>query len=108
MTLAYTAAEAAAIIGGSCKASWLKRMARDGKFDALKIGGAWHFTEAHIAEIMRLCEVPARQAAKGAAPVRAKRAGTGASDPPPLGAATGVSQLRPRPMRKRGGKPEAT
>jgi len=102
--LAYTAPEAAAIIGGTCKASWLKRMAREGKIDALKIGGAWNFTEAHIAEILRFCEVPARHPARPApAPVPAPRqAARRAAAPVPVSPPGTVTPLRARPVRKRG------
>jgi pyruvate/2-oxoglutarate dehydrogenase complex dihydrolipoamide acyltransferase (E2) component len=100
--LAYTAPQAAAIIGGNCKASWLKRMAREGKIDALKIGGAWNFTDAHITEIMRFCEVPAHHAAQ---PASAPSCRPAAKRPPaaavPLTAAGTVTQLRARPIRKR-------
>jgi len=105
--LARTAEEAAAIIGGSCKASWLKRMAREGKIGALKIGGAWNFTDAHIAQVMRLCEVPASHPAQHAPaplPVTAGRqaAKRAAAAPVPATPAGRVTQLRARPIRQRG------
>jgi hypothetical protein len=55
--LAYTAAQAAAIIGGSCKATWLKSQARSGKIPYLWIGGAYNFSETHLLEIMSIVEV---------------------------------------------------
>lgn len=77
--LAYTAAQAAAIIGGSCKASWLRAQARSRKIPYLWIGGPYNFSEVHLLEIMSIVEVrpiaqPAGQPTRGA-PRQAKTTG---------------------------------
>jgi hypothetical protein len=59
--LAHAADQAAAIIGGSCKGSWLKQQARDGKIPYTLIGGAYHFTDEQIAETLRIFEVRPRE-----------------------------------------------
>ena len=73
--LAHAADRAAALIGGTCKASWLKQQARDGIIPHLKLGGVYHFTDAHLMEIISIFDVrpktrPASQptAARGLAP----------------------------------------
>jgi hypothetical protein len=71
--LAYTAAEAAAIIGGSCKASWLKAQARSRKIPYVKIGGAYNFTDAHIAEIISILEVRPKEQPAGKPPADSRR-----------------------------------
>ena len=102
--LAHTAEQAARIIGGNCKASWLKQQAREGKIPALKIGGAWNFTSAHIAEIIAFCEVPAaRQVSAAPAPAKrpsARRKAGAQADTLPFPPAS-VVQLRARAPRKR-------
>ena len=93
------------MISDDCTASWLKAKARAGEFPALKIGGAWNFTDAHIAEILRLCEVPARKAAQPAQPAataKQKNPKRTTPDNAPFSLpATGVVQLRARQPRKR-------
>src|ERR1017187_4357057 len=54
--LVRTAAEAAGIIGGTCKASWLKQQAREGRIPYVRLGGAYNFTDAHIAAILGIFE----------------------------------------------------
>jgi hypothetical protein len=99
--LAHTAAEAAAIIGGTCKASWLKAQAREGKIPYLWIGGAYNFTDAHIREIIALCEVRARPAkAAPPAPAKSTPAKRKADAPFSIPAAE-VVQLRARAPRNR-------
>lgn len=104
--LAYTAAQAAAIIGGNCKATWLKQLAREGKISYQWIGGAYHFTAAQIGEILQLCEHPASrpaQAALPAAPAKrapARRTTIQSAERVPVPAA-GVIQLRARQPRQR-------
>jgi hypothetical protein len=55
--LAHTADQAAAIIGGACKVSWLKEQARFRKIPYTRIGGAYHFTDEQLAQILRIFEV---------------------------------------------------
>lgn len=66
--LAHAADQAAAIIGGSCKGSWLKQQARDRKIPYTLIGGAYHFTDEQLAEILRIFEVRPREVTPRAAP----------------------------------------
>ena len=105
--LAHTAEQAAAIIGGTCKASRLKAECRAGVFPHLKIGGAYNFTDAHIQEIIRLCEfVPKKPAAAPGLSAKGTPAKPSAGPLPfPV---TGVPQLQARESRRRGRKPEAT
>jgi hypothetical protein len=56
-TLVYDARQAAAVIGGICKASWLKQQARDEIVPHVKLGGAYHFSNSHLAEIISIFEV---------------------------------------------------
>jgi hypothetical protein len=104
--LAYTAKQAAKIIGGTCKASWLKAKSRAGEFPCTMIGGAYNYTDADITEIVALCQVPARTKQAAATPAPARRASarrTAAAQPgtlpfPPAE----VIQIRAREPRKRG------
>lgn len=100
--LAYTAEQAAKIIGGNCKASWLRAKARAREFPYEWIGGSYNFTRAQIDEIIALCEVPVRRAAQAAA-VPAKRAPAkrAATAPSPLALGAGVTLLKARAPRKR-------
>ncbi|CAM2994652.1 helix-turn-helix domain-containing protein [Mycobacterium simiae] len=50
-------AEAAKEIGTTER--WLATQLRSGKFPARKMGRYWRFTDADLAEIIRLCAVPA-------------------------------------------------
>lgn len=91
------------IIGGNCKASWLRTKARKGEIPSLWIG-KYAFTDAHIAEIIRICERPARKAKPAAAPVPpakspAKRA---AAAPAPRALPPGVTLIEIREPRRRG------
>jgi hypothetical protein len=98
--LAYTAAQAAAIIGGSCKASWLKSQARSSKIPYLKIGGTYNFSSEHIAEIMSILEVRPKEQPVARSPAAAPR-------PPGVAAelrVQGVPLLKsraPRTLRRR-------
>jgi hypothetical protein len=99
---AWTKAEAAFKLG--CKESWLEEMARRRKIPFTKIGGALHFTDAHIAEIIALFEVrptPAPRAALPEAPART----SGIPAPPPNSG--NRRPLRPIPTRGSAGRPEA-
>lgn len=64
----YTAEEAAEIL--KCTPNWLKEHARKRKIPFTMIGGAYRWTDAHLAEIIRLGEqqpqptFPARSAAR--------------------------------------------
>jgi hypothetical protein len=99
--LAHTAEETAAIIGGGCKASWLKRMAREQRIPYVQIGAARCFTDAHITEILRTFEMPALRAAPAAAPAPAAPRRVPASRPVHVPTA-GVVQLTARQPRNRG------
>ncbi len=90
-----TPEEAAAIIGGDCKASFLRALARDGKIPFVWLG-KYAFTDAHIDEIVRYCERLPGKPAKAAAPAPAKKPAVLASVP----AVTGVPQLRSRPRSR--------
>jgi hypothetical protein len=56
MSLVHTAEEAAAIIGGDCKASWLREKARRREIPFTMIGGSYRWTDEHLKEIVRLGE----------------------------------------------------
>jgi hypothetical protein len=94
---AYTAEQAAAKISDNCKASWLKAQARLGKIPCVKIGGAYHFTDEHLAEVIRVfTEGPPPPTPP--APSRAAPATSPASTP-------GIAPIVPRPMRQRSAAP---
>jgi hypothetical protein len=100
--LVHTPEEAARIIGADCKASWLRTKARKGEIPSLWIG-KYGFTDAHITEIIRICERPARMAKPAAAAVPpakspAKRAAT---PPAPRALPAGVTLIEIREPRKR-------
>lgn len=95
--LVYTADQAAALIGGTCKASWLRKQAREKKIPCRKIGGAYNFTDADIAEILAIVE---QRPAEKAAPVQVKAAKPRAgARPAEASLPTGVTQLRARQPR---------
>jgi hypothetical protein len=102
--LAHTPEQAAAIIGGDVKASWLRQKARNGEIPSHWFG-KHAFTGADIDEIIAICERPARKASQPApaAPAPAKRAQgkRAAADTLPPAPAAGVIQLRAREPRKR-------
>jgi len=50
-------AEVAAEIGSTKR--WLANKVRAGKFPAHKVGRQWRFTDDDVAEIIRLCAIPA-------------------------------------------------
>lgn len=96
--LVHTATEAAAIIGGTCKPSWLRQQAREKKIPCRKIGGAYNFSDADIAEILAIVEQ--RPAEKPAAPAPAKTAKQrSATRPAEASLPAGVTQLKPRQPR---------
>lgn len=96
----YTAEQAADIIG--CKASWLKRLARERKISYEWIGGSYKFTAAQIEAIIAFCEVPAKAAPDPAKSAPTKRKAD--AKPVPLFPLTpaGTVQLRARAPRKQG------
>lgn len=61
--LAHTPEEAAAIIGGDIKASYLKTLARKREIPALWVG-KWAFLDEDIPAIIAYCRRPAREAAQ--------------------------------------------
>jgi hypothetical protein len=66
----YDADEASVIL--RCKPSWLKAKARERKIPFTMIGGGYRWTDAHLAEIIRLGEVmpavPAQRSRRSADP----------------------------------------
>jgi hypothetical protein len=57
--LAWTTAEAAALL--RCKPSWLLEKARRKEIPSTMLSGSYHFTDAHLAETIRIFEtLPAR------------------------------------------------
>ena len=54
LVLAWTAAEAAELL--RCKASWLRRKARCHEIPCTMLGRAYHFSDAHLAEVIRILE----------------------------------------------------
>lgn len=101
--LAYTPEKAAEIIGGDCKPSYLRALARQGKVSSLWVG-KYAFTDAHIREILAYCERPASTAKAAAQPAPAKstRAKCEPAAPAPLTLAGTVPQLQARAPRRRG------
>jgi hypothetical protein len=62
VTKTYSASEAAEIIGGKCKASWLREKARRRLIPFTMIAGAYHWTDAQIDAIVKMGEQqPGRQ-----------------------------------------------
>jgi hypothetical protein len=64
----YTAAEAAAIL--KVTESWLREMARRREIPYSMLAGSYHFTGAHLEEIVRLFERPAETAPPPRVPAR--------------------------------------
>lgn len=95
----HTLEEAAEIIGGNCKASTLRRLARERKIPSVKIGGAYNFTSADIDEIIAFCKTPARAACHTAVPAKRTPAKPTAGPATPL-PGSGV-QLHARLPRQR-------
>jgi hypothetical protein len=102
----YTPEEAVAIIGGGCKASWLRQGAREGRFPFTWIG-KYAFTAAQISEIVA---ISARQPKKTGKPAATPEASTKHTPSSPLIPAPGLGmvQLRARQPRNRNGKSEAS
>lgn len=53
----HTADQAAAIIGGGCKASWLREKARLRKIPFTRLGSGYGWTDAQITETLTILEV---------------------------------------------------
>lgn len=71
--LAHPIEEAADLLG--CKASWLREQARLRKVPFTMLGGAYHFTDAHLEWIVeRFEETPRPAIAAAPAPRRRKKA----------------------------------
>ncbi len=86
----YTAAEAAEIL--KVKKSWLERQAAARKIPFTMLGGAYRFTDGHLAVIVQMNEMmppPSGEARNSRS--RSRRARK------PPAAASGVASLRPRP-----------
>lgn len=92
--LVHTAEEAASIIGGSCKSSWLKDQAKSRRIPYTLIGGAYHFTDDHIREILAICEVRPRS---GQEPT--PRAARSRHAAPPWPPGQEMIMLKSRPQR---------
>jgi excisionase family DNA binding protein len=85
----HTSEEAAKVLRVS--KSWLERRAAARKIPFTMLGGCYRFTDAHLAEIVRMHEQRPGLAADDAPPPSLRRnAGTGQ-------AAVPVAPLRPRP-----------
>lgn len=95
---AWTKAEAAVRLG--CTGSWLEGMARKRKIPFTRLSGSLHFTDEHLAEIIRIFEVRPLEPVppRPAAPARA--AGTWVLPEPAPGREPVT--LRARPPRRRG------
>ncbi|HEX3962403.1 MAG TPA: hypothetical protein VHZ03_38210 [Trebonia sp.] len=100
--LAHTPEEAAAIIGGGIKASYLKALARKREIPALWVG-KWAFLDEDIAAIIAYCRRPAREAAQPSA-ARPTPAPRRPVLPAPVPGREPV-HLKARPMRNQGRRP---
>jgi excisionase family DNA binding protein len=89
----YTAAEAAEIL--KVKRSWLERQAAARKIPFTMLGGAYKFTDGHLATIIQMHEnMPSASGKRGSRP-RSRRARLSV----PV-AGNGVTVLRPRPRTR--------
>lgn len=88
----HTPEQAAAIL--QCKASWLREQARLRAIPFTKIGGAYRFADAHLAEIVAMNE----QRPGSATPPKVVRRRTGV-DTEPAGVAT-LQARRPQRARR--------
>ena len=87
----YTAAEAAKIL--RVKQSWLKRQAAARKIPFTMLGGAYRFTDGHLAAIVQMHEKMPSPSGN----VRHSRSRSRRARKPAPAAANGVAPLRPRP-----------
>jgi len=87
----YTAAEAAEIL--RVKQSWLERQAAARKIPFTMLGGAYRFTDGHLAVIVQMHEkMPSPSGSRSRSPRPRK---------PAPAVAEGVAPLRPRPSSRR-------
>src|SRR5690348_17812910 len=94
----YTAAEAAEIL--RVKKSWLERQAAARKIPFTMLGGAYRFTDGHLAAIIQLHEMMPSPSSK----TRDSRTRSRRIREPALPSVNGVGALRPRtPSHRRGG-----
>lgn len=89
----FTKYEAADIL--RVKVSWLERQAAARQIPFSLLGGAYRFTPAHLAEIVRLSELGATAAPELSRSERRGRKRSETSHQPP----DGFVPLRPRPRR---------
>jgi excisionase family DNA binding protein len=87
----HTAEEAAKIL--KVKQSWLERQAAARKIPFTMLGGSYHFSDHHLAEIVHMNEVTPVAAAGNTAPPPRPRQKRGTTSP----AVTTIAPLRPRP-----------
>ncbi|HEV3381677.1 MAG TPA: hypothetical protein VG142_11935 [Trebonia sp.] len=98
--LAHTAEKAASIIGGTCKGSWLKQQARARIIPHTRIGGACHFTDDQLRDVLAICEVPPRAEAKPGSAAHDRH-----STAPAAASGQGETVLRARSPRSRRVRP---
>ena len=86
----YTVAEAAEIL--KVKKSWLERQAAARKIPFTMLGGAYRFTDSHLAAVIQIHEMmPSRSGKAQDSRSRSRRARKPPATP------SGVASLRPRP-----------
>ncbi|MET9952361.1 DNA-binding protein [Streptomyces sp. NPDC006339] len=78
-----------------CSTWWLKEQARKKNIPAVKIAGAWRFTDQHHAEILRQFEIAASPTPQTSTSTRSTATERYAADPAP------VAVLTPRTPRRR-------
>ncbi|MFJ5305600.1 helix-turn-helix domain-containing protein [Streptomyces sp. NPDC088350] len=87
-----------------CSAWWVKDRARRGLIPHTRVGRAYRFTAAHLAEIVRLHEEGPKRSASSASASRAETsppaARTRAARPPGPTTASRPGRLRARPPRR--------
>jgi excisionase family DNA binding protein len=91
----YTAAEAAEIL--RVKRSWLERQAGARKIPFTMLGGAYRFTDGHLATIVQMHEKMPSPSGNG----RDSRSRSPRPRKPTPAVAEGVAPLRPRPSSRR-------
>lgn len=98
--VAWSKAKAAGML--DVTESWLEEMARQREIPFTKLGGAYHFTDAHLAEITRTFEVlPAGKPQPAVPEAKAPRVRRGPSRSDPAPATAPVVQLQARQPRPR-------
>ena len=91
----YTAAEAAKIL--RVKQSWLERQAAARKIPFTMLGGAYRFTDGHLAAIVQMHEKMPSPSGN----VRHSRSRSRRARKPASSETNGVAPLRPRPSSRR-------